>query len=292
MTRCGGATRSPSAWGRAPRAPWRSPRCRMRGGFRSDAIAAMAEEQHGPGALTRGGARSPVAARFPPTFPLSVAGDLPEWLAPSYEKAFGPRAAEEGAALAERAPVDLRVNTLKATRPQVLEALSRFGAVEGPWSPLAVRIPATGPDTRNANVEVEPAHGLGWYEVQDAGSQVAALLSGAEPGMQRRRYLCRCRRQDAGARGADEERGQARRPRPRPLPPPPHLRAADARGRHQLRGDLRPGQGQARRRRPLRLRGDRRAMLRLRLLAEKARRQVAADAKAVRPAPEGPGASP
>ena len=38
-----------------------------------------------------------------------------------------------------------------------------------------------GPRTRNANVEAEPAHGLGWYEVQDAGSQVAALLSGAGP---------------------------------------------------------------------------------------------------------------
>ena len=35
---------------------------------------------------------------------------------PSLERAFGARAAEEGAALAARAPVDLRVNTLKATR--------------------------------------------------------------------------------------------------------------------------------------------------------------------------------
>ena len=107
----------------------------------------------------------------------------PEWLAPSYERAFGARAAAEGAALASRAPVDLRVNTLKATRPQVVEALARFGAVEGPWSPLAVRIPAPGPELRNANVEAEPAHGLGWYEVQDAGSQLAALLSGVGPGM-------------------------------------------------------------------------------------------------------------
>jgi 16S rRNA (cytosine967-C5)-methyltransferase len=151
-------------------------------GLSVDAIAAMAEEQHGPGALTVE-ERASLSQALPADMPLSVAGDLPEWLAPSYEKAFGPRAAAEGAALAERAPVDLRVNTLKATRPQVLEALARFGAVEGPWSPLAVRIPATGPDTRNANVEVEPAHGLGWYEVQDAGSQVAALLSGARPGM-------------------------------------------------------------------------------------------------------------
>ncbi len=89
---------------------------------------------------------------------------------------------EKGAALASRAPIDLRVNTLTATREQVLQALERFGAVEGPLSPLAVRIAAPGPETRNANVEAEPAHGLGWFEVQDSGSQVAALLSGVRPG--------------------------------------------------------------------------------------------------------------
>lgn len=151
-------------------------------GLSVDAVAAMAEEQHGPGALTPEERKALSGAR-PETLPLHVAGDVPEWLAPSYEKAFGPRAAAEGAALAQRAPVDLRANTLKSAHPQVIEALSRFGAEEGPWSPLAVRIAAPGPDTRNANVEAEPAHGLGWFEVQDAGSQVAALLSGVGPGM-------------------------------------------------------------------------------------------------------------
>lgn len=147
-----------------------------------EAIAAMAGEPHGPGALTAP-ELSALQRQVPGDLPLHVAGDIPEWLAKSYRDAFGSHAAEEGAALAERAPVDLRVNTLKATRPQVLEALARFGATEGPWSPLAVRIAAPGPEARNANVEAEPAHGLGWYEVQDAGSQVAALLSGVAPGM-------------------------------------------------------------------------------------------------------------
>lgn len=151
-------------------------------GLSVDAIGSTAEEQHGPGKLTAE-ERKALSRDLPAALPLHVAGDVPEWLAASYEKAFGPRAAAEGAALASRAPVDLRVNTLKASRAQVLEALERFGPVEGPWSPLAVRIPAPGPDTRNANVEAEPAHGMGWYEVQDAGSQVAALLSGVQPGM-------------------------------------------------------------------------------------------------------------
>ncbi|MCA3574188.1 MAG: RsmB/NOP family class I SAM-dependent RNA methyltransferase [Aestuariivirga sp.] len=150
-------------------------------GLSADVIAALAEEQHGPGALTAD--EQAALARDLAAMPLHARADVPEWLLPSYERAFGARLAEEGAALASRAPVDLRVNTLKATRPQVIEALARFGAVEGPWSPLAVRIPAAGPDARNANVEAEPAHGMGWFEVQDAGSQLAALISGAAPGI-------------------------------------------------------------------------------------------------------------
>lgn len=150
-------------------------------GLPPDALALLAEEQHGPGGLTQ--AEHAALTRDVSGMPPHVRADVPEWLIPSYEKAFGPRLAEEGAALAGRAPVDLRVNTLKADRTKVIGALSRFGAAAGPWSPLAVRIPAPGHDARNANVEAEPAHGLGWFEVQDAGSQVAALLSGAKPGM-------------------------------------------------------------------------------------------------------------
>jgi 16S rRNA (cytosine967-C5)-methyltransferase len=54
--------------------------------------------------------------------------------------------------------------------------------VAGPLSPFSVRIESPTHETRNVNVEVEPAHGLGWFEVQDSASQVAALLSGAQPG--------------------------------------------------------------------------------------------------------------
>ena len=40
---------------------------------------------------------------------------FPEWLMPHFEASFGPAAVEEGRALAERAPVDLRVNLLKTS---------------------------------------------------------------------------------------------------------------------------------------------------------------------------------
>lgn len=144
-------------------------------------IEGLAGEAHGPGAITD--AERAALTRTPAKdAPLAVAGDIPAWLAPSFERAFGPLAAAEGRALAERAPIDLRANALKTDRDQLIRTLSKFGAAAGPLSPWAVRIAASGPDTRNANVEAEPAHGLGWFEVQDAASQVAALISGVQPG--------------------------------------------------------------------------------------------------------------
>ena len=120
----------------------------------------------------------------PKDAPVSIRGDFPGWLEPQFERAFGMHAAEEGAGLAIRAPVDLRVNTLKTTREKVLHALRRFDPAATPHSPLGVRIaPGKGP-SRSPHVEAEPAHGKGWYEVQDEGSQVATLLAGAKPKQQ------------------------------------------------------------------------------------------------------------
>jgi 16S rRNA (cytosine967-C5)-methyltransferase len=132
--------------------------------------------EHGPGALAEGERESLLRPRTD-SRPVHVAGDLPEWLAPDFVEAFGDGAAAEGAALASRAPIDLRANTLKADRDQVVAALARFGAAAGPWSPHAVRIAAPGPDARHINVEAEPAHGLGWFEVQDAASSISPVRS-------------------------------------------------------------------------------------------------------------------
>ena len=118
---------------------------------------------------------------LPVDAPAHVKGDYPEWLASEFERTFGNRAAEEGAALAKRAPVDLRVNTLKAPRGKVLVALRRFDAEPTPHSPVGIRILQGPGPARSPHVEAEPGHGKGWYEVQDEGSQVATLLSGAKP---------------------------------------------------------------------------------------------------------------
>lgn len=142
--------------------------------------AALAEE-HGPAPLSER-ERERLSNSATATGKAWIDGDIPEWLGASFARAFGEQAAAQGAALADRAPVDLRTNTLKASREAVIDALRKFGAKEGPLSPLCVRIPAPEAETRNSNVEAEPAHGLGWFEVQDAASQVASLLAGAKPG--------------------------------------------------------------------------------------------------------------
>jgi 16S rRNA (cytosine967-C5)-methyltransferase len=121
---------------------------------------------------------------LPADVPAHVRGDYPEWLAAEFERAFGARAAEEGAALARRAPVDLRANTLKADRDKVLKALRRFEPKPTPHSPVGVRIAQAPGPGKSPHVEAEPGHGKGWYEVQDEGSQLATLLSGARPRQQ------------------------------------------------------------------------------------------------------------
>ena len=115
--------------------------------------------------------------------PDPVRGDYPEWLAPAFSAAFGESAVAEGRALAARAPLDLRVNTLKATREKAQKALAHLGAEPTPLSPLGLRVPLS-EDGRSASLAGEPAYLKGLVEIQDEGSQLAALLAGPVPGEQ------------------------------------------------------------------------------------------------------------
>ena len=78
----------------------------------------------------------------------------------------------------------MRVNRLKADRAKVKKALSRFAAADTRFSPDGLRIAATTGEGRHPNVQNEPAFQKGWFEVQDEGSQIAALAVGAAPGEQ------------------------------------------------------------------------------------------------------------
>ncbi len=72
--------------------------------------------------------------------PAHVAGDYPEWLEPYFARAFGESRAEEGAALSSRAPLDLRVNTLKADRDKAAAMLADLKAEPTRWSPWGLRM--------------------------------------------------------------------------------------------------------------------------------------------------------
>jgi 16S rRNA (cytosine967-C5)-methyltransferase len=115
--------------------------------------------------------------------PPHVAGDYPEWLDPPLAATFGEERAAEGAALASRAPLDLRINTLKADRDKAAAALADLFPQPTRWSPWGLRV-ALLADAKSPGLHAEPAFLKGFVEVQDEGSQLAALLTAARPGEQ------------------------------------------------------------------------------------------------------------
>jgi 16S rRNA (cytosine967-C5)-methyltransferase len=97
-------------------------------------------------------------------------GIAPAWL--EARLAQSDIAGEEAAALLTRAPLDLRVNTLKTTRDEVELPLEG----EPLAAPNGLRFP------NGTRVEQWPTYGAGFVEVQDCGSQLACEAVGAKPG--------------------------------------------------------------------------------------------------------------
>ncbi|ANW02636.1 RsmB/NOP family class I SAM-dependent RNA methyltransferase [Bradyrhizobium icense] len=127
--------------------------------------------------------RSALTSRTLDGAPPHIAGDYPEWLDAHLATVFGEDRVAEATAMASRAPLDLRVNTLKAKREKVLASLSHLGATPTPWSPIGLRI-ELGADARNPGVHAEEDFIKGAVEVQDEGSQLAAMFTAAKPGEQ------------------------------------------------------------------------------------------------------------
>ena len=113
------------------------------------------------------------------SLPDKLRHNLPEWVAAPLLEDLGP----EGfwslvQALDQPAPLDLRVNTFKAGREQVVQVLAAAGieAQPTPYSPWGLRVQG-----KPALTQV-PAFVQGELEVQDEGSQLLALLTGAGRG--------------------------------------------------------------------------------------------------------------
>ncbi|MGB7478851.1 MAG: RsmB/NOP family class I SAM-dependent RNA methyltransferase [Burkholderiaceae bacterium] len=111
--------------------------------------------------------------------PARLQANLPEWL-------FDRLAARHGeaqtlaiaAALNAPAPLDLRVNALKATRDEVIAALAEapIAASPTPYAPLGIRV------LKKPSLQNLPLFQNGTIEVQDEGSQLLAQVVGARRG--------------------------------------------------------------------------------------------------------------
>jgi 16S rRNA (cytosine967-C5)-methyltransferase len=129
---------------------------------------------HGPAGLSD--AERATIAAVPGAPPPHVLGEYPPFLEDELRRAFGDALPDEMLALQARAPIDLRVNTLKAARDDVLAALP--DARPAPRSPWGIRIAAGA-----TGLERTELFQGGAFEFQDEAAQLAVLTSGAEPGM-------------------------------------------------------------------------------------------------------------
>ena len=116
-----------------------------------------------------------------PAVELSFAdqADLPDWLADRLLAACGEADALRLAqALNRPAPLDLRVNPLKAKRDEVIEQLRADGIAcePGQYSPLAIRL------AEKPSLAKHPLFLDGSIEVQDEGSQLLGYLVGPKRG--------------------------------------------------------------------------------------------------------------
>lgn len=116
--------------------------------------------------------------------PDYIRGDIPSWCQAHLYPVFSENWVVEAAALATRPPLDLRVNSLKATSEKVLQELVKNKLQPFSWFPQALRIAPLEKFARHPNLQVEPAFQKGHFEIQDLGSQIVAYLVEAQANMQ------------------------------------------------------------------------------------------------------------
>lgn len=115
--------------------------------------------------------------------PAHIRGDYPEWLDPMFAAAFGEARYDELAAMTTRAPVDLRVNSLKIDFDTAERELAHHHVQKTQYAPNGLRI-ALREDGRAPAIQSEPAFLKGHVEVQDEGSQLVSLLCAPDTSMQ------------------------------------------------------------------------------------------------------------
>ena len=111
--------------------------------------------------------------------PAQMRSNLPKWLFDKFVAQYGEAETLALAdALNQPAPLDLRVNSIKATRDEVQAGLAEAPilAEPTPFAPLGLRI------IKKPSIQNLPLFKSGAIEVQDEGSQVLSQIVGAKRG--------------------------------------------------------------------------------------------------------------
>lgn len=115
-----------------------------------------------------------------PAVPLRERMECPAWAFESLQRSLGGRFEAEMRATLTAAPMDLRVNTIKAARADVMKTLKDegFDVHEGKLSPVSIRV------LGRPQITQHPLYRDGVVEIQDEGSQMIAAVADAKPGEQ------------------------------------------------------------------------------------------------------------
>ena len=108
--------------------------------------------------------------------PAQMRSNLPKWLFDKFVAQYGEAETLALAdALNQPAPLDLRVNSIKATRDEVQAGLAEapIAALPMPYAPLGLRV------IKKPSLQNLPLFKSGAIEVQDEGSQVLSQIVGA-----------------------------------------------------------------------------------------------------------------
>ncbi len=121
---------------------------------------------------------SHISAEHLQNAPLNVQLNVPQWLEPRLQAALGDHYHVEMLASNQRANTDIRVNTLKISRDELVDRLTTAGYSSEPTqlSPWGLRF-----EGRVALSTLDMFR-QGLFEMQDQGSQLLALLTDVKPG--------------------------------------------------------------------------------------------------------------
>ena len=98
--------------------------------------------------------------------------DIPDWLWPKWKASLGIKAIEVADTLKERANIFLRVNIIKGTREDAIQALEKDGIISK-FHPTVSTALIVNKGTRK--IKNSEAYNIGLVELQDASSQASVL---------------------------------------------------------------------------------------------------------------------